>query len=342
VTTPPQHLAGWRLEDLGPMPPAWEIRDGAMLVQLASGRILMIGGWNHYDVWGPNFVPGVGGGDRVTNEVWASDDAGFTWKLILAHDPNAPTTGPTARFPPGHTLCVVPYNGHAVVFGNDPSSEIVQVSDVWQESNNGQTWTRIGTNAPTLIRELFMCGTYKGNIYVMGGQDSVENPATGDHDVWRSSDGGLTWTQLADAPWSPRGMVYRPTEHHGKMFIVSGGLYADAPYTEVAYNGVYSFDGSTWTTVLPDGHNQFTPSYYHNLASTGDRLWLVNGVDLATQDNLARVMYSDDDGKTWQQYQPGFGGGPAHAEAVMAWPDRILRISSNMDADEREIWQIIP
>jgi hypothetical protein len=182
----------------------------------------------------------------------------------------------------------------------------------------------------------------------MGGQWTPENSDAGFHDVWRSSDGGALWTKLADAPWAPRGMVYRPAEHHGKLFVVGGGLYADnsssnaPPFVPVSYNGVFAFDGTSWTTVLPDGHAQFEAGFYVSLVSTGDRLWLINGVDTATNLNIGRALYSKDDGVTWQSFSPGAGGGPSHADAVLPLAGSILRLSGNMDTDERTIWWISP
>lgn len=319
------------------MPPNWESRDGAQMAPLASGRILMIGGWSHYDPWGPSYVPSEGGGDRITNEVWSSDDLGQTWSLLLAHDANAPTSGPGARFPPGHAVGVVTYNGHAVVMGSDASIEHEMLGDVWHESNNGKTWTRVSTNAPTLGRALAMCSNYKGAIYVMGGQESVNDPGTAFNDVWRSSDGGLSWTKLSNAPWSPRGMIYSPVEHAGKLYVVGGGNYADIPALPVAYNGVYAFDGNTWQTILPEGHTQFGAAFYQPFVSLEGRLWLFNGFDPYNNVELSRAMVSDDDGQTWASFPAGSGGDGSHADSLVAAGGRILRISGNLS--ERAIWE---
>ncbi len=342
---PGSSISAWTRTALTEMPDAWFIRDGAQMVQLVSGRVLLIGGWNHYDPWGPNYVPGVGGGDRITNEVWASDDLGKTWTLLLAHDPNPPTVGPNARFPPGHTIGAVTYKGHARVVGTDPSEGAVPVGDVWAESDNGATWTRITTESPAEGRFLFMCGTLRDDIYVMGGQWSAETTDTGFNDVWRSHDGGLTWEQLANAPWKPRGMVYRPVEHDGKLYVVGGGLQADnsstndPPFYPIAYNGVYAFDGNTWTTILPDGHDQFTAAFYLPVVSIDGVLWLFNGYDPLPNVNMSRALFSEDDGLTWQTFADGSGGAPSHADAVGVVSNRILRLSGNMDGDERTVWQ---
>jgi hypothetical protein len=323
------------------MPPEWHSRDGASMVQLATGRILMIGGWSPEDPWGPlgNLGPD-GGGDRITNEVWASDDGGVTWSLLLAHDASPPLTGANARFPPGHTVGLVTYGGHAVLLGSDPLlGSGNYAGDVWQESDNGTTWTRTATDAPTVDRTLFMCANFKGAIYVMGGQRSLSDPTTALNDVWRSVDGGVTWTRLADAAWSPRGMVYRPVEDKGKLVIVGGGRYTDT--VTIAFNGVFAFDGTTWATMAPDGHDQFVATNYNPVASLNGRLWLFNGYEPVNNVELSRAVVSDDGGATWTTFAGGAGGpDPSHADATLTAGGRIIRISGSQA--ERAIWAFTP
>jgi hypothetical protein len=313
-------LDPWTRTRLGEMPADWYSRDGAQMVQLASGRVLAIGGWSPYDPWG----------DRTTNEVWASDDLGVTWELLLPHDPDAPKEGEGARFPPGHTVGVTTWAGHAVVIGTDPNQP-PYTGEVWVESDEGATWTLVSDTAPTADRCLFMAGSLGDDLYVMGGQANMYLEESAIADVWRSSDGGLTWTELDPPPWAGRGMVYRPVEHAGKLYVVGGGRYDDVDV--VAYNGVYAFDGEAWTTVLPDGHEQFEASYYNALASTGDRLWLLNGY--TGTEELNRALVSDDDGATWTVLPGGSGGNVSHADAVVATDEVVLRISGNLS--ERDV-----
>lgn len=333
---------GWRRVRAGEMPREWASRDGAQMVQLPTGRILMIGGWSAHDPWGPlgNKGPN-GGGDRVTNEVWKSDDAGKTWQLLLPHVKTPPETGAGARFKPVHTFCLTKHDGHAVVLGTDPlDAQLDYTGDVWRESDNGATWTRVTTTAPSKDRTLFLCGAYRGGIYVMGGQRFIQDPATATNDVWRSTDGGVTWTELAKAPWTPRGIVYGPVEHAGKLVLVGGGRYGTDPNKSVAFNGVYAFDGASWETVLPDGHAQLGAAIYNAVVSSGGRLWLFNGYDPATDTELSRATFSDDGGKTWGIFPGGAGGPVSHADALLVTGERVLRVSGNLG--ERSIWEFSP
>ena len=316
-------LDAWSRVLVGPMPmaPEWFVRDGAQMVQLASGRVLLVGGWNPYMPWDGVF--------HTTNEVWASDDRGETWFRLLAHDPNPPACGAGARFAPGHTVGLTTYKGRAVLIGSDPYAPNL-LGDVWH-SSDGETWTRIATDAPTAGRCLFMIGKLGENIYMIGGMHNSYHEESGISDAWRLSDGGLTWTEVAPPPWkffappAPRGMSYRPVEHDGKLVIVGGGRYDE--FNPVVYNGVFAFDGNKWETVLEDGHNglpQWEPCYWNSVAALGRRIWLFNGSSTTTDYN--RTVYSEDGGASWKPFPGGAGGHGSHADAVLALDDRILRI----------------
>jgi hypothetical protein len=295
------------------------------MVRIASGRVLFIGGWSPYDPWD---------GDRQTNEVWASDDGGSTWSLLLAHDPDPPKIGAGARFPPGHTVGVATWRGQALVVGSDCNLP-PYLGEVWRESLDGTTWTLVSTIAPTTGRCLAMTGSLGDDIYVFGGQTSIYDEATAIADTWRSTDGGVTWTPLDEPPWSGRGMVYRPVEVEGRLVVVGGGRYDDTE--PVAFNGVYAFDGETWTEVLPDGHGQWQPSYYNALAALDGRLWLLDG--FTGIEELQRALFSDDGGTTWSEFPGGSGGRASHADAVVALPDAVLRVSGNLN--ERAIHRFV-
>ena len=102
-----------------------------------------------------------------------------------------------------------------------------------------------------------------------------------------------------------------------------------------------TFDGATWKTILPEGHKQFEPAYYQPLISLDGRLWLFNGYDPDTDLEIARALFSDDNGVTWASFAGGAGGPEAsHADTLVTAGDRILRVSGNLS--ERAIWSFQP
>ncbi len=319
----------WTQDQIGTLPDGsaptpYNIRDGAHLVKTASGRILLIGGWNPYlaeeePIYGPD-AQIVDWDGYTTNEVWASDDGGATFQVLLAHDLTPPTSGAGARFQPFHTGGVVQLDAYTYVVGSD----VFDVrSDVWRSGDNGETWERMTAAAEWGDRFLHMTAAFDGALYVMGGQTDLNDKASALQDVWRSTDGGATWTQLADAPWAKRGLVYTPCEHDGSLFICGGGTY-DA-VTRDYYNDVWRFDGATWIEVLADGHLMWEPRQYHNMASTGSRLWVASGWH---EVNLNSIAYSDDNGVTWAAFSDGLWP-PSHADGFCSLGDRILHATGN-------------
>lgn len=306
-------------------------RDGAGLVTLPGGKVLMLGGWESSDV--PEW-----GGMHVTNQVWISTDVGTSWTLLLAHDSDPPATGPGARFKPGHTagtLCHRASDGitYAYWIGGDANGPETYV----YRSPDGVTWEQISTSAPTGDRSLFSVVSYGGFIYIMGGQLDLADPTTALKEVWRSTDDGVTWVQLDDAPWAKRCAIYWPCVHMGEIYLVSGGCYAPLAGDRVFYNDVWKFNGMQWTEVLADGNDMLPGTLYHNVVSLNGRLWRMCGA--AVTGNIDLLNVSDDNGVTWSLWGESEWG-PSHADGVTIVANRILRASGNVqDTDTYEIYE---
>lgn len=333
----------WTQSQIGTMPSSglgttFNIRDGAHLIQTDSGRILIVGGWNPY---APEDEPVYGAAAQIvdwdgytTNEVWASDDDGETFTELLAHDNTTPTSGAGARFHGFHTGGVIRHAGYVVVVGGD-AFDIR--SDLWR-STDGETWERMSASAPWQGLMLQMTASFNGAIYVMGGQTNLGDAATANANVWKTTDYGVNWTQIDDAPWAPRGMVYSPVVHNGALYVVGGGTYDDT--ARDYYNGVYRFNtDETWDTVVADGHGQFLGRQYHNVVSTGGRLWAFNGYN---EVNLLSGVYSDNNGVTWSDYEDPLWGA-SHADSMCVTSDhRILAALGNngFNTLDRGVYQI--
>lgn len=302
--------------------------DGQGLVELASGRLLLMGG-----------APAGHGYQRV-NTLWSSDDRGQTWTVLLADGE------PSATRPAGaHTIGMFTWSiaGTLYVYwlGGDPTN--TPTGDVFRIAAENldvggvptSDWTRLTTTAPTSDRGLFMTGVLDDVIYVMGGQIPgaglpIDSDATPSAEVYKSEDFGVTWTQLADAPWAPRcaqlGML---PVMNGKLWIICGGEYDEMASPPVLYNDVWSFDGATWTEVLADGHGQFLPRRYLSAVTYEGRLWFFNGSTYdaggLTFDADNRDAYYSSDGATWTSLASSTTmlWAETHAQAVLATSDGI-------------------
>lgn len=319
----------WKRLHRSAMPSTMIFSDGRRMHRLGSGRIVMLGGWNASAV----FDFGAAGYKNITNEVWYSDDEGSTWSLSANtnwEDTNRSTTA--TRFAPQHCALSCVYQGDVVVIGAEESSPGGRNQEVWK-SSNGTSWSKVtitGTAPPTSDRIRAMCGTLGSDIYIMGGY--LPGTQTFSKNVWKSSDGGASWSQLSDASIWPGGieMVYSPVEHNGMLYVVGGGQYDGT--TKPDFNGVWAFDGSSWTEVLANGHTQFIGMRFHQVLSLHGRLWALGGYNQnTTGDDLNRAIYSDDNGANWHEFPGGIGYAAAHAQAACTTPSRILMISTYGD-----------
>jgi hypothetical protein len=87
----------------------------------------------------------------------------------------------------------------------------------------------------------------------MGGRDNTWNFSD---EVWRSTDGGATWTLMTSAPgWSPRGLARSVVLPDGSILLMGGA--AGSAFSEY-FNDVWrSTDfGATWTEIT--GHAPWT------------------------------------------------------------------------------------
>lgn len=292
-------------------------RNAACTFRLASGRLLIVGGFNTQGLaaWS---------GSWVTNEVWASDDGGTSWSLLLAHDPNPPTSGAGARFAPMHSVAHGTCQGVAVLCGGDPtfSPSTNAPADVWVSDDTGAVWTRVNAAAPWGTNYEANLGVIGDDIYYMGGQTDTLDAGTANSHVYRSSDLGATWTQLADAPWTGHGCLWQLPTIDGEIYVVGGATYDNT--TPITYNGVFAFDGSTWRTVLPDGHAQWSALLFSTVVALNGRIYIINGaVGVANQ---YRLVSSDDLGANWTTQHVGPGGAESIADIAMTTDSIILRI----------------
>lgn len=318
----------------------WIARDGAELVCLPSGahkgRLVLYGGWQ--GAGQPEWD-----GNNTTNEINASDDRGKTWTQLAAHDTSPPTSGAGARPGRAHTmgLCL-----HTDVNGDDQvmwigGDYVNPYADVWRfpVSEGGyEDAERLTEDGPTADGTiLHRVVSYRGDLYCIGGQYDLADADTAHSHVWRSTNDGLAWTQLDDAPWAGRSSIGL-TVHRDRIIVVGGAKYHTTDAGRTYYNDVWEFDGEDWTELLADGHAQFAHRHYHNLISTGGRLWIFNGyAHTAPTDekgtygtsNLRSVFFARNHLDDWTRFANAEWGG-SHADGMCVGTDgRIYRAAGN-------------
>ncbi len=235
------------LLEIGFAKDAWRSSDGGGTWLLMTGDAPWGLRYEHSSVALPDGKVLVMGGDGPTgrkNDVWQSADGGSTWTQLTG------SAAWEARF---NQACAVLPDGSIVLTGGQTG--IVQ-NDVWRSTDGGASWTHMTNNAPWAARRAHeSVALPDGSIVVMGGLLAGAALA---NDVWRSTDGGASWTQMtAGAPWSARrdfGSVVLPDG----SIVILGGVKVVGFDTIPLDDAWRSTDqGATWTRIRE--HAEWAP-----------------------------------------------------------------------------------
>jgi hypothetical protein len=212
---------------------------------------------------------------------------------------------------------------------NPPGIDGYTLDDV--EKVGGSTWTQATSNAGFSDRRGH--GAVKdsnGNLYVIGGT----NGTSWFNDVWKSTDGGSTWTsvltdgnaQLQQKAW------FGITIDKDDVVYITGGELSDGNVVSATH---YSDPGdlSVWTEA-----SSTTSVERKDLAlvinSTG-RLFAIGGDAGSNPEN--EVYYSDDKGATWTQAtnSPAWGYRAKHS-CIIDSQDNIYLLGGTTDGTSAE------
>lgn len=208
-------------------------------------------------------TPAGGAGDP---EVRISRDGGRTWRLLHAFS--------------GHTEVAFVFEGHReVLFAglSDASQAVLYVSHDY-----GRSWEEVDTAAFDGYATFAPGGalvTSDGVYYVGGGET--------DAPVFKSSDGGETWTQLTTLSPNAETEVRVLLEAEDGSIIAGAGGGAEATIHRS------TDEGQTWSLV----HTQADHDALTDGIVTGAGTLLLVGSAEGTVDNV--VIRSTDDGATW-------------------------------------------
>ncbi|MBO0879796.1 MAG: hypothetical protein J2P17_05380 [Mycobacterium sp.] len=273
--------------------------------------------------------------------LWASSDGGASWQPLgtgqgsaritnrpywISYDPLNPTRfyesgsygggGAFATTNAGATfaqLATVTHNDLASIDYTDPDRKTLlvggheQLRTLWKSTDAGQSWTNIGVNLPP--------GTgYSSAPLIIDARTYLVNATgVGEQGIFRSTDGGLTWTRVSSL--GPDGPPLVTSD--GSIYWAVGEALAKS-----------SDHGVTWSSI--DGG--FVNSL-HPIEVPGGRLVS------ARSDTL---VVSSDGGATWTQFGPQLPYPPAgvvyseNQKALFIWhwdcgtrvlPDAIQKLS---------------
>ncbi|MFI5207230.1 MAG: WD40/YVTN/BNR-like repeat-containing protein, partial [Gemmatimonadales bacterium] len=246
----------------------------------------------------PNVVYVGGGESPLRGDVspgdgmYRSTDAGRTWSRIGLE--NAGQIGAIRIHPSNPDLVYAAVLGHA--FGPNPDRGIFRSKD------GGRTWEKVLFRSdsagaidlamdpanPRVLYAAFWQVVRRPWELISGG------PGSG---LFKSSDGGDTWTEITRNPGLPRGTV-------GKIGVAVSHVNGDRVWAivEAEDGGLFRSDdaGRTWTRTSEDRNLRQRAWYYthvHADPSSNDGVWVLN----------VSLLHSGDGGRTFANVQQPHG-----------------------------------
>jgi photosystem II stability/assembly factor-like uncharacterized protein len=204
--------------------------------------------------------------------------------------------------------------------------------DVWRSADGGKTWTQLTAHAGWTGRaDHSSVAMPDGSIVLMGGYNRSENGPK--NDVWRSTDGGKTWTLVnGSAGWTARGFHSSVAMPDGSI-VLTGGTDARGDKNDVWRS---TDGGKTWTQ-LPDA-GWPARSGQSSVAIPDGSIVLTGGMGNSGITN--DVWRSMDGGKTWTLVNGSAGWTARGFHNSVVMPDGSIVLMGGEDINYmNDVWR---
>jgi PKD repeat protein len=301
----------------------WSGRSHQSAVAMPNGSVILTGG-RELDV--------------LLNDTWQGTNNGAGWTEV--------NSGPGWTARSAHSS-VVTTGGNIVLMGGSYNltggitSDGV-TNDTWRSTDYGKTWTLMNASSGWTARSgLSSVAMPDGSIVLMGGAYSLTGGPDVDgltSDVWRSTNDGLTWTQVsASSDWGSRQYFSSVAMPDGSIVLMGG--FNGAVYLNNTWRSTNN--GLTWSQVnASSGWGiRGSPS---SVAMPDGSIVLMGGGDgeLVPEVPMRNDTWrSTDNGTTWTQVNAS-GGWPArNHHSTVGMPDGSILL---MGGSYNDVWRFMP
>jgi hypothetical protein len=203
---------------------------------------------------------------------------------------------PDAPWAGRHTFGMSKLNSKLYILGGDYFNNVF---DVWS-TTDGLTWVQESDGINSVLGTRILYGTcaHNGKLYVMGGQEGLDEFTSPYDNIW-SSTNGRDWTLVAaDKTFLGKNISGVCTSFNGKIWVIGGGEYNESETPSKRWtNEVWSSpDGVAWEqqTNVP-----WTGRQYANVCVWDNKIRMVGG---SNGSNLQDIWYMNTNGD-WTKFE---------------------------------------
>ena len=173
-----------------------------------------------------------------------------------------------------------------------------------------------------------------GSIVLMGGSTGPNGGSL--NDVWRSTDDGVTWTEVtANAGWTPRELSHSVVMPDGSIVLMGGYNFGSGNLNDVWRS---TDEGATWTQMTASA-GWTGRSSFSSVAMPDGSIVLMGGWGSSDVNDVWR---STDNGATWTEMTTNAGWTPRQGLTSVAMPDGSIVLMGGEDSVgnfDNDVWR---